>query len=245
MLPTVHRKIEECSFNALPAQQSLHYDGWLIRMTANGPKRANSINVLSASTLPLKQKFDYCKTLFAQKGVPLIFRLTGHEYNAELDAFLQSVGMRKIDESVVMTHDLSHLALCADPTYRELDADAWIAQMMALDSSPQARKLAHADLLRMLTLPAIHGSMQFEGRCAAIGLAVPDGDYAGLFDIMTAPDSRRNGYARLLTTRLLQRAKELRAQTAYLQVVASNRAALGLYQSLGFEASYRYWYRVL
>jgi len=244
MIPTLHRKIEECGFNALPAAHTLHYDGWLIRMTADGPKRANSINPLHASTLPLKQKLAYCRNLFAQMQVPLIYRLTNHECNAELDACLQADGLEKIDESIVMAYDLAQLAPGADAAYREHDAEAWIGQMMSLDAAPQARKLAHAGLLRMVALPAIYGSMQIEGHCAAIGLAVIDGDYAGLFDIATAPALRGNGYARALTLSLLQRAKERGANTAYLQVVAANLPALMLYQSLGFQACYRYWYRV-
>lgn len=244
MLPTFHRQIEECSFKALPAEQTDHYDGWLIRMTAHGPKRANSVNVLSESALPLKEKIDYCKTLFAQKQLPLIYRLTDHEHNVELDACLQREGMQKIDECVVMSCDLSHLTPFASPSYQELDCDEWIAQLMALDPASQARKLAHADLLRMLTSPAIYGAVRMDSTCAAIGLAVVDGDYAGLFDIMTDADLRRNGYARLLTSELLRRAKEHGARTAYLQVVAGNLPARSLYESLGFQVCYRYWYRV-
>jgi len=244
MLPTHHRKIEECGFNALPARHTLHYDGWLIRMTADGPKRANSVNTLGASTLPLKQKLEYCKTLFAREQVPLIFRLTDHADNAELDACLQHDDLQKIDESIVMTCALAQIAPHANAAFRELDADAWIAHMMRLDSAPPARKLSHTSLLRMLALPTVYGSMQSEGHCAAIGLAVVDGDYVGLFDIMTQPGLRRNGYARSLTSALLQSAKERGVKTAYLQVVADNLPALSLYESLGFEASYRYWYRV-
>ena len=244
MIPPLHRKIEECGFNALPAAHTLHYDGWLIRMTADGPKRANSINPLHGSTLPLKQKLAYCRNLFAQMQVPLIYRLTNHECNAELDACLEVDGLEKIDDCIVMTYDLTQLSPCADAAYREHDADTWIAQMMTLDAAPQARKLAHTGLLRMLALPAIYGSMQIEGHCAAIGLAVIDGDYAGLFDIATAPALRGKGYARALTACLLQRAKEHGARTAYLQVVAANLPALMLYESLGFRACYRYWFRV-
>lgn len=244
MLPALHRKIEECSFKALPAEQTEHFDGWLIRMTAHGPKRANSVNVLSESALPLGQKIDYCKNLFTQKQLPLIYRLTDHAWNAELDACLQRDGLQKIDESIVMTCDLSRLAPFASPSYQELDTDEWIAQLMALDPAPQARKLAHAGLLRMLTLPVIYGAARMDGTCAAIGLAVVDGDHAGLFDIMTDAGLRGNGYARLLTSGLLQRAKEHGAKAAYLQVVADNLPARSLYESLGFQACYRYWYRV-
>ena len=243
MIPTLHRKIEECGFSALPAAHTLHYDGWLIRMTADGPKRANSINPLHASTLPLTQKLAHCQNLFAQKRLPLIYRLTDHACNAELDARLQADGLEKIDDCIVMTYDLTQLAPYADAAYREHDADAWIAQMMTLDSAPPARKQVHAGLLRMLALPAIYGSMQIEGHCAAIGLAVIDGDYAGLFDIATAPALRGKGHARALTACLLQRAQERGARTAYLQVVAANLPALKLYESLGFRACYRYWYR--
>jgi N-acetylglutamate synthase len=42
---------------------------------------------------------------------------------------------------------------------------------------------------------------------------------------------------------LLVRARELDAEQAYLQAVSGNAPAERLYEGLGFEELYRYWYR--
>ncbi len=235
----LHQRIEESSFSALPASQTLLHDGWLLRMARGGPKRANSVNPLAPSSLPLEQKFRYCEAQFARQDIPLTFRLTGHAHNDLLDRFLEQKGLARIDDSLVMTRSLGDLPP-APATYRELDADVWFAQMQRLDNASPARKAKHVELLKMLALPAIYGSV--EGGAAA-GLGVIDGKYAGIFDIATDPLVRRQGHARALTIGILQAAKQGGADTAYLQVVASNMPAIRLYESLGFVAAYRYWYR--
>lgn len=52
------------------------------------------------------------------------------------------------------------------------------------------------------------------------------------------------GYGRRLCETLLSQAKEVGAHTAYLQVVQSNRVAVQLYESLGYQKEYAldyYW----
>jgi ribosomal-protein-alanine N-acetyltransferase len=46
---------------------------------------------------------------------------------------------------------------------------------------------------------------------------------------------RGQGLARRLLQRLINQAREREADTAFLEVRASNRVALGLYESLGFN----------
>jgi len=75
-------------------------------------------------------------------------------------------------------------------------------------------------------------------------MAVLQGEYVGLFDIVTDKDFRRRGYDRRLVSGLLQWAKENGARRAYLQVTLDNEAALSLYSGLGFIEAYRYWYRI-
>jgi len=77
----------------------------------------------------------------------------------------------------------------------------------------------------------------------ATGLTMVEGEYAGLFDIVTREDARRKGHARTIVASLLAAAWELGARHAYLQVSARNEAARRLYSQFGFEERYVYWYR--
>ena len=87
--------------------------------------------------------------------------------------------------------------------------------------------------------------VQHQQRPVSCGLAVLEGPYVGLFDLVTDPALRRRGFGTELILRLLAWAQERGASTAYLQVMLDNKPAQNLYARLGFEEIYQYWYRVL
>ena len=66
----------------------------------------------------------------------------------------------------------------------------------------------------------------------AISLA---GDVADLDRIAVLPDARGRGLARTLLNDLVDRARDLGADRMLLEVAADNRAAIGLYDSFGFD----------
>jgi len=74
--------------------------------------------------------------------------------------------------------------------------------------------------------------------------AVLEQELVGLFDVVTHPEARRAGHATELVDGLLGWARDNGARRAYLQMVAANDAARALYDRLGFEPLYHYWYRI-
>jgi ribosomal-protein-alanine N-acetyltransferase len=80
----------------------------------------------------------------------------------------------------------------------------------------------------------------------AFGLIAEDGDLLGLVlcralageaEILTVavpPEARRRGVAKALMVAALDMARELGAETAFLEVDVDNAAAIGLYEGLGF-----------
>ena len=77
----------------------------------------------------------------------------------------------------------------------------------------------------------------------ACGLTVVERGYAALLNIAVCNEQRGRGVAPSFCKTLLSAAKRLGAHTSYLQVVQSNRAAVDLYEKLGFRTIYSYWYR--
>ena len=75
-------------------------------------------------------------------------------------------------------------------------------------------------------------------------MGVVQGQFVGLFDIVTDVDLRNHGHGQQLVSDLLAWGKERGAQIAYLQVMLNNPIAQRLYAKLGFKESYQYWYRV-
>jgi len=77
------------------------------------------------------------------------------------------------------------------------------------------------------------------------GYTIREGKVAGLYGLVTDESKRNQGFGRLLTWTLLERARKAGAKTAYLQVEEENEPALHVYESIGFREVYRYWYRTL
>jgi GNAT superfamily N-acetyltransferase len=82
------------------------------------------------------------------------------------------------------------------------------------------------------------------GEPMAMAIGVVDGEHMGLFDVLVMPRARRRGLARRVTESLYAWAWNEGARFAYLQVVATNSAALPLYAAQGFRTVYEYEYRV-
>ena len=81
---------------------------------------------------------------------------------------------------------------------------------------------------------------------AACLLTWPLGGIAHISEVATTPDHRQQGLARHCLTEALENAFDRGgASSATLSVTASNRAALALYESLGFVTRIRYESHVL
>ena len=86
-------------------------------------------------------------------------------------------------------------------------------------------------------------SIALDGQSVALGLAVAERGYVGLFDIVVDASVRNQGLGRRVVTRLLQWGRQQGANQAHLAVMCDNAPALHLYAQLGFKEAYRYWYR--
>ena len=93
-------------------------------------------------------------------------------------------------------------------------------------------------------LETICASIWNNGKIIATGLGILDRDYIGLYAIHVREDFRHKGYARQICTALLKEGKKKGATRAYLQVVEGNTPARSLYESLGLNFVYTYWFRV-
>src|ERR1041385_4991873 len=83
------RFVEELSMTALPALQTVYYDGWVLRFADGFTRRANSVNPVYDSTLSLEKKLKYCEHLFSEHKLPTVFKLTPMSYPVDLDRVLE------------------------------------------------------------------------------------------------------------------------------------------------------------
>ena len=243
---TMIRFIEERSINSLPALRTMFFDGWILRFAEGYTRRANSVNPLYPSALPLDDKIDYCEQLYRSHGLDVIFKLTDAALPADLDARLDGRGYQHTETVIVQTCTLGMIAL--PPARRDLILlpavnDAWLDDYCRLNGTDPARKPTIQRMLGSLAPSATFAALVRRGVTVAVGVAVLDFGFLGLFDVVVEKSMRRQGYGSALVSGLLSWGKSRGASHAYLQVVDENLDAQRLYARLAFEERYRYWYR--
>ena len=235
------RRLEELGLNSSTPPGQLLYDGWLLRLLPGKAKRARSVNAVYPSTLPLDRKVEYCEAVYAARALPPIFRITPFSLPPMLDTALEARGYGRFDETSVESAaiDPAQLGASAEP----MDLAAWVEAVGELRASPAAHRASHRMRLESTPLAMQPLALRDERGITCTGLAIVEGDHAGLFDIITRDDARGRGHARRLVASLLRAAWDLGARHAYLQVQTDNEVARRLYASFGFVQRYTYWYR--
>jgi ribosomal protein S18 acetylase RimI-like enzyme len=236
------RRIEELSLNSSAPPGQLLYDGWVVRLLRGKAKRARSVNAVYGSSVPLAEKIPYCERLYERAALPVLFRITPFSMPGDLDSELERRGYERFDETAVesMTIDPARLN-GADAQPMELSS--WCEAVGELRQSPISHRSSHFARLDGMPLAKRAVAIKSQGRVLATGLTIVEDDCAGLFDIATHEDARRQGHARNIVSSLLRLAYEMGARHAYLQVQQDNESARRLYAQFGFVEKYLYWYR--
>jgi ribosomal protein S18 acetylase RimI-like enzyme len=240
------RRLEEVLLNATAPSEQLLYDGWLLRLSQEHIKRASSVNPVSASQLPVAEKVDHCERVYRERGLTPIFRITSLGLAAGLDGELEARGYRVFEPSLVQVVALDKPAAppASGTRLEETAIETWVAMVGALRGWAPADIQAHTKRMAGSALESRCLRLLQGEEVAACGVVTLEGQYAGLFDIYTAPEFRSKGLATELCRHLLRIGQEKGATIGWLSVLATNEPALAVYRRLGFETAYRYWYRV-
>jgi len=239
------RQLEAVGFRAWPAT-SVHYDGtWAIRMTAAHPsKRLNSVNPLDpGDTRDIPARVEQASQRFRTYGRVPCFRLSPLA-PVELENYLEGLGWKRHDETIVMTANLSALDLSAERDEAPLkDIGRYVDASISIHGRPTELRPGFSELLDGIRPNKGMFVLEEGGRAVSNVLCVQDGAMAGLFDVGTLPEARQKGHGKALIGATLKWAKSLGAKTAWLQIEADNVAGLALYKRFGFQEAYRYAYR--
>lgn len=120
----------------------------------------------------------------------------------------------------------------------------WLA-VLATTAGPGTVVENEARLLNRVGLRSAYVTVLADDEPVAIGRAVADDGWTGVFAMATAPRARRRGAARLVLSAIARWAREQDAPRLYLQVERSNTAACRLYAAAGFTEVATYHYRVM
>lgn len=240
------KRVEEASLNAWPALNQMVFDGWILRFADGYTRRANSVNPIYAGSEPVEEKIRFCEHLYKERQLPSIFKITPFVHPSNLDELLAEFGYRKEAVTSVQILDLATLSpeMSSASQQWSTPANQWIDDYVRMNQVQPKNIATLRAILEHIVPPACYTTLLKNSSSVACGLGVQEGDYVGLFDIVTEPAQRGQGLGQKLMANILRWAADHGAQTAYLQVMLNNNSALKLYEKLGFREIYRYWYRV-
>ena len=241
------KRIEEAGLNVLQTQRQLFFDGWLLRLSPGVAKRGRSVNAHFGSSLPLQEKVAHCERVYAQQGLPTLFRITPWVQPSDIETALAARGYESFDETLVQAIKLDRPPALPDRaasvTVDAPDTLAFVEAVGDLRGSTPLQRDAHRERLMNSPLGKRHAVVWAGGHVVCTAQAAVEGNLVGIFDVVTAESARRRGYATLACASLLSWAWQHGAQTAYLQVSAANMAAIASYRRFGFATVYTYHYR--
>ena len=238
------RRLEELAFRGWPALESRDLAGWRLRFSGGYTKRANSISALGHDARTDAATVQSLEEPYRERGQAPVWRLTPLAPPA-MATLLAERGYRPIERSLLQVCPL-HPGFAAAPKVRihPQPTPAWI-EAFCLHSPVRAE---HRDTMRRMlaaiAAPAGFAFVEEAGQPMAMAIGAIEGDHMGLFDVLVMPQARRRGLARRITESLYAWAWQRGARFAYLQVVATNAAAMPLYAAQGFRTVYAYEYRI-
>lgn len=243
------RQIEELAVNAWSATHTIIYDGWVLRYAQGYTRRANAVYPLYPSARPIEEKLAYCEAYYNGHGLPTVFKMTEAAMPPKLDRLLANAGYERISPTSVRTIDLANVTTVDNiPGYsidiRTYPSNLWLDAFGTLNRvRPIFLPVMRQMLLDHRALPG-YFVMLWQGRTpVATAMCAVERGYAGIFDVVVAEDQRGRGLGTWMMRYLLGVAHDAHAHTAYLQVEPHNIAAVRLYDKLGFQERYQYWYR--
>jgi len=238
--------LEELSINAWPALQTKLYDGWALRFSNGYTKRSNSINPIYQSAIPLKIKLDSCEKEYNHFNLPVVYKLTSDSQPKNLDKELAKRGYITRDETsvrILKLNDYYHQETGNVLIATEF-SDAWINGFLEISGINDKDQVTAKKILNNIMSEVVCVSKLLDDKVIGYGFGVIERDHIGIFDILVNESYRGNGYGKNIINSILNTAAKKGVRTAYLQVVVGNIPAENLYESLGFQEEYKYWYRI-
>jgi ribosomal protein S18 acetylase RimI-like enzyme len=240
--------MQERAARAFPAAHVEHLDGWWLRHADGGAWWAGSVlphGDATPSELPVRIRS--AEEFYASRGVPARFQISPGACPAGLDEALAERGYR-VDcplslRSAPTAHVIDRLP-AAEPRTRvdEQPTDAWFEAWLAVHGTGDDPD-SDRDMLRRVDRPSGYASVLAGTEVVAVGRAVADTGWAGVFGMATLPHARGTGAGRQVLAALARWAARRGAAHMYLQVESDNTPALRLYERAGFAEVCGYHYR--
>jgi ribosomal protein S18 acetylase RimI-like enzyme len=242
--------IEELAANAWAPAIVQVAQGWRLRFNWGVTQRANSVLTNDwRAEHDLSAMLDLAEDFYARRGQHALFQMCPASLPAGLDEVLAQRGYARISDTDVQNaatrEVIARTAARADAAQTNVGdlTDAWM-DAYAVGAQMQSHERAmRYGIVQRIAPRAGFALARMAGEAAAVGLAVAERGWCGIFCMETMPNARRRGAATSILHGLAQWALAQGAESMYLQVLSSNAPAQALYARAGFMHDYTYHYR--
>lgn len=242
------RGLQERAARAFPAEHSKDVEGWWLR---HAPSCAWWVGTVlphrDVTPGELVCRVAGTEEFYAGRGAAARFQISPGACPEGLDAVLAARDYRR---RLLMSLQMASTA-------RVLEQASTGSLRVRLDDRPTRTwfEIWHAvhgnggdahsewDLLGRVEQPCAYASAMVGDDLLAVGRAVADSGWAGVFGMATLPEARGKGAARTVLAALAGWAGAHEADRMYLQVERDNIPALRLYERTGFSEICGYHYR--
>lgn len=242
------RELQDRAARAVPAAVQEHRDGCWLRHTdsvttwwagaalVHGAPQVHdltaTISVAEAfyAAHGARPRFQVCPACPPRLDDALALRA----YERDELVSLQTAAVGDVARRLPVPAARVDLAERPDPSWLRL---RMTAQGSGADPAPEWR------LLQRVDRASAYATARVSGRPVAVGRAVADAGWTGVFDMATLPDGRQRGAASAVLASLAEWAGRRGSAHLYLQVTCSSAAALALYRRAGFAEVCTYHYR--
>lgn len=243
----VVRGLQERAARAFPAEQVTELGGWWLRHAPDCPWWVGTVLPHGdAGTGDLVTGVSTAERFYAGHHTATRFQICPGACPDGLDTMLAGRGYRLENLMSLQVAPTVHvlarsraggLRVRVDQRPTGDWVDIWHEVHSRGDSRPEW------DLLARVRQPSAYASAMIGDEVVAVGRAVADTGWAGLFGMATLPESRGRGAARAVLAALAEWAHTNGAAQMYLQAERDNVPALRLYGSAGFREICGYHYR--
>lgn len=244
-------RLERLAFRAWPAAEVQECDGWRLRSTHGITHRANSVWCSrTGRAFSLPEKIEAVEAFYTARARPSIFQLCPASQPPLLDDALEQRGYRRGRDTAVQVAALTEVLDRAAGAEFDLKLgntcdDRWLTVYGEIAGVEGNDLLRRGEIMRRTEPAAAYVVAWSGGTPCAVGSAVCEDGWLGVFNMVTAAAYRRQGAARAVLRALALWAQAGGATNIYLQVMRDNAPAWELYRRLGFNTLYGYHYRSL
>lgn len=255
------RVVQERAARALPAVHVEQAEGWWLRRFRGASWWIGSVLPhADADGAELLRRVEAAEAFHAAGGTVPRFQITPGVCPPRLDALLAARGYHRESalslQAAPLLQDTSlpqaapraragttatsgvHIAVQVDPHHTPAWRHVWHT-VLGHGAEPGDEWA----MLARVSQPSAYATARLDGEVVAVGRAVADDGWAGVFGMATLPRARGHGAARAVLGALSGWARAAGADRLYLQVERDNAAALRLYARAGFREVCRYHYR--